>query len=114
MIQNIIPKKGGNDFHGAFAGAYASGKWQPAATNADLKKGMSTGKFREDLFYRLAVVQLVLPPVRDRGEDIVLLAQAHLQLARVLQTLGRRQEARKHFAEAYRLAPYLEQAQNGK
>ena len=42
------------------------------------------------------------------------LAQAHLQLARVLQTLGRRQEARKHFAEAYRLAPYLEQAQNGK
>jgi two-component system NtrC family response regulator len=50
-----------------------------AATNADLKKGMTTGTFREDLFYRLAVIQLVLPPLRDRGDDILLLAQALLQ-----------------------------------
>lgn len=50
-----------------------------AATNANLKKGLSEGTFREDLFYRLAVVQIVLPPVRDRGDDILLLAQAFMQ-----------------------------------
>jgi two-component system NtrC family response regulator len=50
-----------------------------AATNADLKKGMAAGSFREDLFYRLAVIQLLLPPLRDREDDIVLLAQSFLQ-----------------------------------
>ncbi len=50
-----------------------------AATNADLKKGMSSGSFREDLFYRLAVVQIVLPPLRDRDDDISLIAQTFLQ-----------------------------------
>ncbi|WP_414663749.1 PEP-CTERM-box response regulator transcription factor [Horticoccus sp. 23ND18S-11] len=50
-----------------------------AATNADLKKGMATGSFREDLFYRLAVVQILLPALRDRDDDVVLLAQAFLQ-----------------------------------
>jgi two-component system NtrC family response regulator len=50
-----------------------------AATHVDLKKGMADGKFREDLFYRLAVVQIVLPPLRERGGDIVLLANAFLQ-----------------------------------
>ena len=49
-----------------------------AATNADLKKGMVEGSFREDLFYRLAVVQLVLPALRDREDDIVLLAQSFM------------------------------------
>jgi two-component system, NtrC family, response regulator len=50
-----------------------------AATNADLKKGMAAGTFREDLFYRLSVVQIVLPPLRDRENDIRLLAQFFLQ-----------------------------------
>ena len=50
-----------------------------AATNSDLKKGMAAGRFREDLFYRLAVVEIVLPPLRNREGDIRLLAQSFLQ-----------------------------------
>ena len=50
-----------------------------AATNADLKKGMAAGTFREDLFYRLAVVQIILPPLRDREDDILMLAKFFLQ-----------------------------------
>jgi two-component system NtrC family response regulator len=50
-----------------------------AATNADLKKGMLGGTFREDLFYRLAVVQIMLPALRDRDDDTMLLAQSFLQ-----------------------------------
>jgi two-component system NtrC family response regulator len=50
-----------------------------AATNADLKKRMGEGTFREDLYYRLAVVQILLPPLRDRQDDSVLLARALLQ-----------------------------------
>ena len=50
-----------------------------AATNADLKKGMANATFREDLFYRLAVVQIVLPPLRERDDDAMLLAQSFLQ-----------------------------------
>src|ERR1017187_3435080 len=49
-----------------------------AATNADLKKIMLAGTFREDLFYRLALVPMVLPPLRDRDSDVRLLAQFFL------------------------------------
>ncbi|HEX3628134.1 MAG TPA: PEP-CTERM-box response regulator transcription factor [Verrucomicrobiae bacterium] len=48
------------------------------ATNADLKKNMGAGTFREDLFYRLSVVQICMPPLRERENDITLLAQAFL------------------------------------
>ena len=46
-----------------------------SATNADLKQAVQQGKFRSDLYYRLNVVELVLPPLKQRGEDIVILAE---------------------------------------
>jgi two-component system response regulator PilR (NtrC family) len=49
-----------------------------AATNQDLPKLVSEGKFREDLFYRINVIPIHLPPLRERDEDIVLLAEYFL------------------------------------
>jgi two-component system NtrC family response regulator len=50
-----------------------------AATNRELKDAVKTGKFREDLFYRLTVVRIEIPPLRERQEDILLLAESCLQ-----------------------------------
>ena len=60
-----------------------------AATQADLNAYVSEGRFRADLYHRLAVILLHIPPLRERGEDMLVLAQAFL----------------RQYAEAHRLIP---------
>ncbi|HNF97070.1 MAG TPA: sigma 54-interacting transcriptional regulator, partial [Pseudomonadota bacterium] len=50
-----------------------------SATHRDLPTEIRTGRFREDLFYRLNVVQVQLPPLRERGDDVLLLARSFLR-----------------------------------
>jgi len=57
-----------------------------SATNKDLDEEMKAGRFREDLFYRINVVHLHLPPLRERGEDAVMLAKYFL--SRAIRELG--------------------------
>lgn len=52
-----------------------------AATHRDLKAMIAAGTFREDLYFRLAVIELVIPPLRDRRDEIVTLANAFLRSA---------------------------------
>jgi two-component system response regulator PilR (NtrC family) len=60
------------------------------ATNKDLEKEIAEGRFREDLFYRLSVIPIHLPPLRDRREDIPLLARSFLE--RFSKSMGKHVE----------------------
>lgn len=59
-----------------------------AATNIDIMQSISDGGFREDLYYRIGVITLELPPLRERGEDILLLANIFLR--RFSQEFGKK------------------------
>jgi two-component system response regulator AtoC len=59
-----------------------------AATNRDLKRMVEEGKFREDLYYRLNVMSVRMPPLRERGRDIVLLANRFVE--QFNRSLGRK------------------------
>jgi two-component system NtrC family response regulator len=50
-----------------------------AATNVDLQKAILEGRFREDLYYRLCVITIVVPPLNQRGDDIALLARSFME-----------------------------------
>ena len=50
------------------------------ATNRDLQEEVNAGRFRQDLFYRLGVIHMELPPLRDRGDDVVLLAERFMKV----------------------------------
>src|SRR5678815_4169058 len=58
-----------------------------AATNRDVEKDVASGKFRQDLYYRLNVIRIELPPLRDRREDVPLLAERFMR--RFSQELGK-------------------------
>lgn len=74
-----------------------------AATNRNLESMISAGKFREDLYYRLNVIPLLIPPLRNRPEDIPLLAQFFL---RRFSVRLRKQVSTIHDTALYKLVQY--------
>jgi two-component system NtrC family response regulator len=85
-----------------------------AATNADLKAAMKDGRFRDDLYYRVAVVGLVLPPLRERGEDVFLLARAFLEreAAQVRRKIGGLSPEALQAIEVYRWPGNVREMEN--
>jgi DNA-binding NtrC family response regulator len=75
-----------------------------AATNRDLERDVAEGRFRADLFYRLNVVPLELPPLRDRREDVRRLARHFLERARAEAGRGPAQIARGALAALERFS----------
>jgi len=61
-----------------------------AATNKDLMEEVNKGRFREDLYYRLNVIPVVLPPLRQHKDDISLLANYFLKAVCEKENLGER------------------------
>jgi two-component system, NtrC family, response regulator AtoC len=61
-----------------------------ASTNVDLTAAMAERNFREDLFYRLNEIQITLPPLRDRGDDVILLANSFIAEFDSQYSLGQR------------------------
>ncbi|HLE61757.1 MAG TPA: sigma-54 dependent transcriptional regulator, partial [Pyrinomonadaceae bacterium] len=61
-----------------------------AASNRDLKTESDAGRFRLDLYYRLSIIQIDIPPLRERGDDVLLLAEHYIN------TIGSRLRTRRH------------------
>jgi DNA-binding NtrC family response regulator len=80
-----------------------------AATNKDLMAAVSAGNFREDLMYRLDVVHIRVPPLRERAEDVRALIEHHL--ARAQRTITLTEDA-LHALEAYRWPGNVRELQN--
>jgi len=82
-----------------------------AATNRDLAHGVADGTFRQDLYYRLKVVELLVPPLRDRRDDIlplarVLLADAAVRMGREISGHhGCEERRRKLFGASRGVSP---------
>ncbi|MFZ5898961.1 MAG: sigma-54-dependent transcriptional regulator [Bacillota bacterium] len=83
-----------------------------AATNRNLEEAVKTGRFREDLYYRLNVVQIHLPPLRERKTDIPLLAQHFVTRFRSIYVSGVISEAAMKLLEDYHWPGNIRELQN--